>query len=361
MPIDYIHLKNYKSIRNSGRVYLRPLNVLIGANGVGKSNFISFFKFLKRLSEEQLQYYVAKKGGADKFLHFGRKTSSFLIGKLQFDNELKNAYEFKAESNAEGGLFLAEEYSCLITYGNNKKYSLSKNVEESKLPSSTENRDWYLKNFFRTFQVFHFHDTGDNSPLKNVASLDDASFLHEDGSNLAAFLYVMQEKHPKHFRFLTRVLQSIAPFFQSFFLQPDEINERQIRLRWQEKSNDHIFGVGNLSDGTLRMMCLCALLLQPNPPKTIIIDEPELGLHPFAIAKLAGLLRKASLKSQIIISTQSVNLVSEFEPEDILVVDREEGQSVFKRLEKEALGEWLSEFSLGELWQKNLLGGQPKL
>lgn len=213
---------------------------------------------------------------------------------------------------------------------------------------------------FSDFQVFHFQDTGDASKLQSTASLDDASFLHEDGSNLAAFLYVMQEKHPKHFRFLTRVLQSIAPFFQGFFLQPDEINERQIRLRWQEKGNNHIFGVGSLSDGTLRMMCLCALLLQPNPPETIIIDEPELGLHPFAIAKLAGLLRKASLKSQIIISTQSVNLVSEFEPEDILVVDREEGQSVFKRLEKEALGEWLSEFSLGELWQKNLLGRQPK-
>jgi len=151
----------------------------------------------------------------------------------------------------------------------------------------------------------------------------------------------------------------VAPFLEDFVLEPLALNQQMIRLEWREKGNDHVFGPGALSDGTLRFICLATLLLQPTLPSTILLDEPELGLHPYAITLLADLLRGASTKTQVIASTQSVSLVNQFEPQDILVVEREDGQSMFKRLEHGAMDAWLEDYGLGELWEKNLLGGRP--
>jgi predicted ATPase len=145
----------------------------------------------------------------------------------------------------------------------------------------------------------------------------------------------------------------------SHYLQPDQINPNQIELRWKEKGHDNLFNAYSLSDGTLRFICLCTLLLQPDPPNTIIIDEPELGLHPSAIIKLGAMLKSASIKAQIIVSTQSVNLLDQFLAEDIIIVEREDEQTVFKRLKDDNLKEWLTEYSIGELWGKNVLGGTP--
>lgn len=151
----------------------------------------------------------------------------------------------------------------------------------------------------------------------------------------------------------------LAPYFERFDLKPDRINSETIRLEWKEKGSDTYFNAKHLSDGTLRFIALTTLLLQPEAPQVIIIDEPELGLHPFAINKLAGLIKKASANTQIIISTQSVNLVDNFEPEDIITVDREDGQSVFKRQSSEALKDWLIDCSISDLWDKNVIGGRP--
>jgi predicted ATPase len=117
-----------------------------------------------------------------------------------------------------------------------------------------------------------------------------------------------------------------------------------------------------LSDGTLRFICLTTLLLQPKSllPDTLLIDEPELGLHPFAINLLADMLQEAAESKQVIVSTQSVELLNAFQPEDVVVVQREEDASVFKRLDKAALSDWLADdYSLGELWKRNILGGRP--
>ena len=163
---------------------------------------------------------------------------------------------------------------------------------------------------------------------------------------------------------IVNVIRSIAPFFDQFYLQPDEINSQQIFLRWREQGSEQLFNAHSLSDGTLRMICLTTLLLQPEPPDTIIIDEPELGLHPFAIAKLAAMLKSASQKAQIIISTQSVTLLDHFEPSDVIVAERVEEQNgrsetVFKRQSEESLSDWLQEYTLGQLWEKNVMGGRP--
>ncbi len=358
MGIKSIHIQNFKSIKDSGVVELKPVNVLIGANGAGKSNFISFFKFLNKLYSKELQTYIIQNGRADNFLFFGRKYSSYLSGTITFDNEYRNEYAFTLIPEQSGSLIFLDEWSN-TTQGDLQIENTIRT--ESELRNHGWFRSGYLRDNLNALKLFHFHDTGFNSKVKQPCSLRDYAFLQEDGGNIAAFLYRLQETHPDSFRMIERVVQSIAPFFDSFYLEPDEINPEQIFLRWKEKGFDQLFTAHNLSDGTLRMICLATLLLQPKPPATIVIDEPELGLHPFAISKLAAMLQSVSDSSQIIISTQSVNLVNEFAPEDILVVQRENNhETVFKRQTEDALAIWLKDYSMGELWEKNILGGRPK-
>src|SRR6185437_4539531 len=318
-------------------------------------NFIGFFKFVNMLFEQQLQNHIARKGRADGFMYFGRQ-SKYIAGEVVFTNEenkVSNRYRFKLEPDQANSLFFSEEYSDYNVVSNNphaelwdpRKINMG-GTTESKLPENSLTRSKFLRFFFKSFKVFHFHDTSDSSKLKGFCNATDYEYFVEDGSNLPAFLYRMKETAPKSFKILEYTIQSIAPFIDSLYLQPDQINPNQIELRWKEKGHDNLFNAYSLSAGTLRFICLCTLLLQPEPPSTIIIDEPELGLHPSAIIKLGAMLKSASTKAQIIVSTQSVNLLDQFLPEDIIVVEREDDQTTFKRLNDDGLKDWLNEYSI---------------
>ncbi len=359
MGIYSVKIQNFKSIRETNEILLKPINVLIGANGSGKSNFINFFKLLNKLFEHQIQLHINRNGRAENYLYFGIKGSEFLAGKIVLDNESRNEYSFKMVPDQSGSLIFSEEYNAnqtpdgdynrvLISSGGNLESNLTKD-------SNLENHQLITQ--FNSFRIFHFHDTGFNSKIKQPSETNDYAGLHEDGSNLASFLFRLQETNPQHFRIITKVIQSIAPFFHEFYLVPDEINPQQIFLRWKERGSDKLFTAHNLSDGTLRMICLSTLLLQPQLPSTIIIDEPELGLHPFAVQKLAAMIKSAACKSQLIISTQSINLVDQFTADDIIIVERSDSQSIFNRLSEASLTSWREEYALGELWSKNILGG----
>ncbi len=186
-------------------------------------------------------------------------------------------------------------------------------------------------------------------------------YLRPDARNLGAFLYLLKEHYPLNYRRIVKIIRLAAPFFGDFLLRPQPDNKEQIDLEWTEKGEDIPFKAHLLSDGTLRFICLATVLMQPEElqPGTILIDEPELGLHPFAINLLASLLRSTSKKRQVILSTQSTDLLNEFSSEDVIVADRMEGHTYLHRLDSQALENWLTEYSLGELWQKNLLGGRP--
>jgi len=183
--------------------------------------------------------------------------------------------------------------------------------------------------------------------------------LRSDAGNLAAFLYLLQKTSSTHYEVIRDTIRLVAPFFDDFVLRPMPENENKIRLEWREIGSDHPFLAHHLSDGTLRFICLATLLLQPKMPSTILIDEPELGLHPYAINVLASLMRSASKRSQLIVSTQSVTLVNQFEAEDLLVVDRKDHATTIERVDPERLTEWLEDYALGDLWEKNVLGGRP--
>ncbi len=195
--------------------------------------------------------------------------------------------------------------------------------------------------------------------MKKSSDINDNSFLRRDGSNLAAFLYFLKEKHPGIYRNIVDTIRLVAPFFDDFTLAPSRLNNDQIMLEWKQVGTDAYFNASSLSDGTLRFMCLTTLLLQPDPPSTIIIDEPELGLHPYAISILSEMMKAASKRTQVIVSTQSVTLVNHFNPEDIVVVEMQNNETSMRRLEKDKLEEWMQDYSIGELWEKNVFGGRP--
>lgn len=298
-------------------------------------------------------------------LYQGRKHSDSISSLIDFKNT--NAFFFKLKPTTEGKAFI--EYSG--DYFNSRKdetkdyegkwyRTLWDNaVEESKIINSSTFRAGYLRSFLKSFTVYHFHDTSMNSPMRGACDLGDNEKLRHDASNLAAYLYRLQQNEPQTFKLIEGVIRSIAPYFKGFKLKPDRLSSNRITLEWEEVDSDMYLDANNFSDGTLRFIALATLLLQSDLPETIIIDEPELGLHPTAINKLAALVRKASLKKQIILATQSVNLVNCFDPEEVIVVDRKEKQTVFKRLNSDDLTAWLDDYNIGDIWEKNVIGGQP--
>ncbi|MCQ2252360.1 MAG: AAA family ATPase [Bacteroidales bacterium] len=361
--IDRINIRNYKSIKDAS-VNLHSINVLIGSNGAGKSNFVTFFELVQALLNQRLGNYVLQHGGADRLLYCGIKESKFVDGLIDFGNV--NAFSFNLEPSINGKLFINESVSFSNSSANNDKdytkwlrMECDKAMEESGIIDSCKCEVGYLKNFLSGFTVFHFHDTSLSSAMRRSCRVSDNRFLRHDGSNLPAVLFRLQQSSPKVFRLIEAVIRSVAPYFKRFRLQPLETDWDSIKLEWEEVDTDMYLDAASMSDGTLRFVALATLLLQNNLPDTIVIDEPELGLHPSAINKLAGLLKRASTQSQIVIATQSVNLVNCFEPEDIIVVDRLNNQSVFRRLDSNTLDNWLSDYSLGDIWEKNIIGGQP--
>lgn len=363
--LEYIKIEGFKSIKTM-ELELKPINVLIGSNGSGKSNFIAFFRMVHAIFNRQLQRFVIEEK-PDNLLYFGRKETESLYGKMIFtkDNKDNNAYLFKLNQTKEGGLFIQHEASGYNVSRDDdfKNYYGKLNIEESQIQKSTSFRDDYLRNYLSNIQVYHFHDTSANSKLRKECDLADNLYLKPDGRNLAAFLYYLKIEYPKTFKRLEKTIQQVAPYIDHFLLEPSRLNKKEIELRWVEKSDmQSSFSAYQFSDGTLRFIALATVLMQPEPPAIIIIDEPELGLHPQSISKLAALIKSASAKTQVIISTQSVNLVDCFDPENIVTVDRSEveKQSVFKRLESESLKAWLEDYSLGDLWQRNIINSaQP--
>lgn len=352
-----IQITGYKSIKEL-TISLNPINILIGSNGSGKSNFLSFFEFLKIIINQNLREFINIKGGTNKFLHKGDKITEEISVKLFF--EKTNAYSFTLKKGDDNFIFTKEG----LWYGKNPHFpnpiDIASFNEESKLTLSTIRRGEYIKEHINELKKYHFHDTGSNSPFNKESNIDnDTFFLYEDGRNLAAFLYHIKINHSTNYRLIIKTIQSIAPYFQDFFLEPNPIGF--IKLRWLDKYNSNPYGVNDLSDGTIRFIALATLFLQPNLPNTIIIDEPELGLHPFAISKLAGLIKSISFKgTQIILATQSTDLISHFEPNDIITVDNKDGETFFHRLENEHLQSWLDEYTIDDLWKRNIINtGHP--
>lgn len=352
-------LKGYKSIAEFPKdgIELGALNVLIGANGAGKSNFIGFFRLINRILDQQLQAAVGDAGGPDAVLHFGRKKTEELCAELYFGN---NGYKFRLKPTQDNRMMFSHEALWWNQHGDWRPASghFESYAEAQKGKTGIYQ---HVVPAMRSWRVYHFHDTGASARVKQIHGINDNEYLRDDARNLAAFLYRLSKHHESHYRRIVKSVQLVAPFFGGFHLRPSVDNPEKIQLEWTEAGQDEPFTASALSDGTLRFICLATVLLQPEAfmPTTILIDEPELGLHPFAIKVLGGMMKSTAQKHQIIVSTQSVELVNEFDIDNLIVVDKKGGASTFNRPNAEALSEWLHDYSLGEMWKKNLLGGRP--
>lgn len=356
-----LKVKNFKSIRDQ-TLRLGPLNVFIGGNGSGKSNLVGVFHFLNRVVSGDLQNYTGETGGADSILHFGRKQSPSLSIELEFvQGNNANGYSLELRPTAEDRFIFSSETFWFHDrkYPNPLTNFLGSGHREALIPQSDEYIARYVRGDLDSYRIYHFHDTSSSARVKQTGNVDDNRRLQTDAGNLAAFLYLLDQKHPGHFQNIEDTVRQIAPFFEGFRLKPTELNPDKIRLEWKEKGNESYFNAQALSDGTLRFICLATLLLQPIMPAVILLDEPELGLHPAAISLLADLLESATQRTQVLVATQSVTLVNQFTPESVWVVERDNRHSVFKHLESADMSAWLDDYGLGELWEKNILGGRP--
>ena len=366
MPaLDWITIHGFKSLRSVEKLPLRSINVIIGANGSGKSNFISAFSFLHAIREGRLEETVKRAGGADEVLFYGRgETDKIKLG-ISFEDE-KNQYSIDLIADDRNRLVPLSEKAYFWDKARGYPSPYDERIASQELEAGiSQAQQKYVPHYERQhlekWRLYHFHDTSKDSPLKRMSEVNDNRFLRSDGSNIAAFLYLLKEKHNSHYRRIVTSIRNVAPFFDDFILEPLELSSDRVNLDWKEVGHDKYMLASSFSDGSLRFIALATLLLQPvdYQPSVILIDEPELGLHPYALTVLASLVKAASSSSQIIISTQSAFLLDNFEPEDVLVADRIEGATQFARLNSEMLSDWLEDYSLGQLWEKAEFGGRP--
>lgn len=367
--LDRITIMGFKSIRALEDFELTALNVLIGANGAGKSNFIDFFRMLRAmmelplpgLSSASLKTYIADGGGSDDFLFNGPKITEQIEIETRFG---PNGYRFKLAPTADE-TFIINDEARYYEGGSTGWWDLGSGHTTPELLRDKDRRGAaggrsvasYVYDAISSWKIYHFHDTSKVAPMRRFETIDDTEYLRFDAANIAPFLLHLKNNERIAYDQIVDSVRLVTPFFNDFILKPNK-NEK-VRLRWKQKGSDYPLKPHHLSDGTLRFICLTTALLQPDPPSTIIIDEPELGLHPYAVEILAELIVATSNKTQLILSTQSPSLVDYFEPKDVIVVNRDKGASVFNRLNRDEISSWLDDYSLGELWRKNIITGGP--
>lgn len=373
LKLTNINLKGYKSIDLEGQdIPIGDITILLGANGSGKSNLISFFKMLNYMMTGALQKYIGDSGFADSLLYYGSKKTPRLIANITFaDSKSKDNYLFSLSHAAGDTLIFTEETLAWCNFKSNRPFiiQLDTGLKESGLYDyclKKENKTArVIFNLLKGCQVFQFHDTSKEAKIRNSGYINDGDFLRSDGGNLAAFLYAIKQQKDgeKYYRRIIRYIQMAMPQFKDFVLNPSPRNDSYILLNWIENDSDYLFGPHQISDGSLRFMTLATLLLQPPKtlPKVIILDEPELGLHPSAISILSGMVKTASQHSQILLATQSTRLIDEFDTNDIVIVERNEEKrcSIYRKLDENKLADWLERYSMSELWEKNVIGGRP--
>ena len=352
-------LKGYKSIESLEAFELgEGLNVLIGANGAGKSNFISIFRLLSELAAGRLESFVQEERGANALLFRSRKHTKQIDAEFYF---ARNGYRISLKPVGQD-LFFAREETWFRGDFATMPHSLGSGHRESKLRDAVATdafARWVIP-ALSSWRVFHFHDTSVAAGMRNAQPVRDNLALRSDATNLAPFLRHLREQHPEQYKAIREAVQIVAPFFGGLVYRK---GVETTELEWFHAGDrDTPLGPHQLSDGTLRFLCLATLLLQPADyqPDTILLDEPELGLHPAALSVLASMLHRAAEKKQIIVSTQSTELVDELPPDEIIVVEREGGATTFRRLEAAPLKDWLKDYRMGDLWKMNVLGGGPR-
>jgi predicted ATPase len=365
VPLRQLRVSGLTSLNHAVLDLSSPVTLLVGPNGAGKSNVVDALEMLGRVIDQQLNDSLVTRGGFAALLH--RPTDPALTPEAidlevwgEWQQETSNGYRVRIEPGSDDTGVVRETtlFHDRSRFEGPHATTLGA-ARESRLRAQAEHdaKARYVLHVVAGCRVFHFDDTSADAPVKRRVDLADNITLAPDARNIAAVLFRLRDDDSARYRRIVRVVRTVAPYFDDFVLEPEGA---AIRLRWKERQLDSVFSADNLSDGTLRFVCLAVLLLQDNAPGTIVLDEPELGLHPFAIHQLAALLRRAARDRRVVAATQSVTLLEQFSVEEVAIVERTSTGSQIQRPDPGSLEEWLTEYSLGELWEKNLLGGRPR-
>ncbi len=360
--LDKLTIQGFKSIQKLENFELSNLNVFIGGNGAGKTNLISFFRLLHSIIDGNLGEYVRNNGGAGDLLFNGRKSTEEMYFETHFDIR---GYRFKLRPTPRDMCEMAEEARFYPGQTGWRELGDSHDdkslmVKEAKSSHKDSQFSKPVYEAISSWQIYHFHDTSKSAGMRQYEIVQDQKQLRADAANIAPFLYKLKQHHPDEYVEILNAVRMVMPFFDEFILDITEFGEKQkLNLSWYQKGSDYPMQPYHFSDGSIRFICLATALLQPHPPSTIIIDEPELGLHPAAISILAELIQDTSKRTQVIIATQSPALIDQFAIDDIVVVNRSAGSSSFERLSEKDFSKWLENYSVGELWTKNVISGGP--
>ncbi|MTI12402.1 AAA family ATPase [Sansalvadorimonas verongulae] len=362
--LDKITIQGFKSIKDLQGFELKALNVIVGANGAGKSNLISFFKMLRALVDGNLNRYVRDSGGASDLLFNGYKVTPRMTFETHFGGRGFRFYLVPTPADRcaieDEALFYAGGTSGWRSLGDSDD-GRSQMVAEVVTGAADARYSKPVFDAIASWQIYHFHDTSPSAGMRKYEIVQDSKVLRADASNLGAFLLKLKQDHLAEYTRIVGAIRLVTPFFDDFILEPRTSGSKEeVNISWMQKGSDYPLQPYHLSDGSIRFICLATALLQPNPPSTIIIDEPELGLHPAAIVILAELIQQASQRTQVIVASQSPILIDQFSIEDVVVVNRKGGASTFHRLSQSDFSQWLENYSVGELWTKNVIAGGPQ-
>ncbi len=372
--IDAVRIHGFRSLVDVELTGLPDTTVLIGGNGSGKSNFIRFFEMVSwMLRARRLGEFVARHGGASDQLFGGGSRTKRVEAELSLHtNAGRDEYRFVLAHAHPDRFVFAEE--AIRSNRQNFPFPtepqwrpLGVGHEEARIVEYAQagqpdriNRKTasVIVHLLRNCAVFQFHDTSDSSNFKRSWDVGDNNGLRSDGGNLAAVLYRLEHEDVGRFEQICRHINRILPVFDRF-----QIEERygKVMLRWKLKGAEETFGAHLTSDGSLRFFALVTLLNLPPAllPDVILLDEPELGLHPAAIALVGNMIKSLATERQVITATQSPLLVDAFGLDEIVVLELRDKRTEFRRLDADSYQIWLDDFTTGELWQKNLIGGRP--
>lgn len=365
-----VTIEGFRSLKQVDLQNLQALNVLIGANGAGKSNLIRFFEMLSwMLKGQNLQEFIGLQGGADDLLFMGKQQTPHLKASIALETARGlNEYAFVlSAASANKMIFVEERYRFSATgHETAARWSQlpvgsgeSALVDVAQTATKTNTTAKTVVHLLRSIVTYQFHDTSENAYIKQTWDVNDYVFLRSHGGNLAAVLLYLRENHVKRYQLIEKQISRVLSSFGGFDLQA--LNGK-VELRWKHRNGKKTLGAHLTSDGSLRLFCLMTLLNLPNDmlPAIILLDEPELGLHPSAITLIAAMIRTLSARCQVILATQSPLMVDNFSLDNIIVADLEDGATRLRRLSQAEYQQWLDDdFSASDLWLSNVLGGQP--
>ena len=364
--IEKIRLRNILSFGDKGEeIELQPLNIIIGQNASGKSNLVDVLKLLRSLPQDKgLATFISKNGGVNEWFWKGRHTDNYAEIKIYYKGKpLQISYKIQiTEDPFDSRVSIFNETVISEKTG---KILIERDTlnEESFLGFSyRQQKDelvfprFELRHFFNALVTYTDLQTNRASEIRRPQIPDAPNdFLEESGSNLALVLNDLEHRGNEK----DKIVENLKKFNPQIKDYSVRILGGTVQLFIREEGLEKPISAMRLSDGTLRYLCLLAILCHPEPPPLICIEEPETGLHPDILPTIAELMKEASQRTQLIVTTHSDILVSAFSdmPEAVLVCEKDEDGTHFERLEAERLKVWLEEYTLGEAWLRGAIGG----